>query len=308
MSFRFSRDNIVSWVGLALFVGAVLGLIRRAFASTLGASATDSESASFLLSIPWWVFAIAIVVGFIIMGIGGAMQAGKHGAHDAAFEEYAEEHDWSLFPAPRWVWESATWPLDASKDLKAGTAFVGDAGGYWGTALMVENLGGPKGTESVGMYQIIGLPFDDDMPRVHLMPRDGVEAAREMVGGERIDFESAAFNAQWRVRGEDAKRVHDIVHPRTIERLLQPDAVGQPIIIDGGAIWTWRATPVYGEDFEAVLGVLRDVATAIPPFLFQDLNVRLLAKQSDDLHADWVNSRRVSGVAQKDEYDTLDRD
>lgn len=306
MSFRFSRDNVVMWVGVVIFAGAALALIRRTFAVVLDGSDDDSSSASFLLSIPWWVFVIALVVGFVVMGIGGAMQTAKRVAHDEAFETYADEHDWSLFPAPRWVWESATWPLDGSKDLEAGYAFVGDSGGYWGTVLMAENLGGPSGTESLGAYQIIGLPFDDDMPRVHLIPRDAVEATREMAGGERIDFESAAFNAKWRVRGSDAKRTHDIIHPRTMERLLKPDALGMPIVIDGGAIWTWRANPVYGEDFEAVLTVLRDVATSIPAFLFDDLNVRLLKKRSDDLHADWVTSRRGAGLAQRDEFDTLD--
>ena len=125
------------------------------------------------------------------------------------------------------------------------------------------------GIKVSGIYQIVGLPFDGDMPRVHLIPRDNVEATREMAGGQRIDFESAAFNSQWRVRGSDAKRVHDILHPRTLERLLKPDALGQPIIIDGGAIWTWRATPVYGGDVEAVLTVLRDVATRNSRFRLQ---------------------------------------
>ena len=307
MSFRFSKDNIVGWVGVAVLVVSGTALFRRTVGGAIDPDAADGEfdMQKFLHSIPPWALVLGIVVGLALSLIGGYLQGAKHAAHDAAFEEYAVQHNWSLFPAPRWVWESATWPLDGSKDLDAGTAFVGDSGGFWGTVLMAENIGGPKGTESLGTYQIIGLPFDGDMPRVHLIPRDAIEATREMAGGTRIDFESAAFNAQWRVRGEDAKRVHDIVHPRTMERLLKPDALGQPIIIDGGAIWTWRATPVYGADFEAVLAVLRDVAVAIPPFVYEDLNVRLLAKRSDDLHADWVTSRRGAGVAQKDEYDTL---
>ncbi|HYP73434.1 MAG TPA: hypothetical protein VEP72_05040, partial [Microbacterium sp.] len=223
MSFRFSRDNIVTWIGTAIVAVSGLALLRRTIAVVSGGSDDPESTESMLLSIPWWVFVIVLVVGLVILIAGGAMQGAKMHAHDEAFEAYAEEHDWTLFPAPRWVWEARTWPLDGSKELDAEDAFVGDSGGYWGTVLMAQNIGGPKGTESLGSYQIIGLPFDDDMPRVHLVPRDTVESAREMVGGVRIDFESAAFNAQWRVRGEDAKRVHDIVHPRTMERLLQPD-------------------------------------------------------------------------------------
>lgn len=305
MSFRFSKDNIVAWIGGVLVVVSGLALLRRTIAVVAGGSDDADSTASMLLSVPWWVFVIVLLVGLAVAFFGGMLQGNKEIEHDAAFEAYADEHDWTPFPAPRWVWEARTWPLDGSKDLGASYAYVGDAGGYWGTVLTVENLGGPKGTESLGTYQIIGLPFDDDMPRVHLVPRDVVESAREMAGGTRIDFESAAFNAKWRVRGEDGKRVHDIVHPRTMERLLQPDAVGQPIVIDGGAIWTWRATPVYGADFEAVLAVLRDIAVAIPPFVYEDLNVRLLAKRTDDLHADWVTSRREAGIAQRDQYDTL---
>jgi hypothetical protein len=307
VSFRFSRDNVVTWVGIVLLVVGIVGLFRRTIAAILGAR-DESDTTSLLLSIPWWVFVIVIVVGFAVAVIGSALQVGSRLAHDTAFEDYAVENNWTRYPAPRWVGESKTWPLDGSRHLAAGAAFVGDFCGYWGTALIVQNLGGPTGTESLGSYQIIGLPFDDDMPRVHLIPRDAVESSREMAGGKRIDFESAAFNDKWRVRGEDAKRVHDIVHPRTMERLLRPDALSQPIIIDGGAIWTWRATPVYGAEFEAVLSVLRDVAVAIPAFLYDELNTRLLVKRTDDLHADWVTSRRGAGIAQRDEYDTLDRD
>lgn len=308
MSFRFSKGNVVAWAGTALLVGGVMALFRRGLGAVIDPveGFEDTTLTQDLQSLPLGLFIAVIAVGAVLAVVGGLMQGASHAAHDEAFEAYAEQHGWTLFQPPRWVWESRTFPLDGGKDLEAGLAFVGGFRGHWATVLMVDNVGGPRGSESLATFQIIGLPFNDDMPRVHLVPRDSVEAGREMIGGQRIDFESAAFNAAWRVRGEDAKRVHDIVHPRTIERLLRPDASGVPVIIDGGAIWTWRAEPVYGEEFERILAVLHDVATEIPPFVYQDLNVSLLEKSSDDLHEDWVRSRRATGIPQKDEDDALD--
>ncbi|WP_084073448.1 hypothetical protein [Demequina sp. NBRC 110052] len=308
MGFRFSRSNTVTWVGTAMMIVGGMALFRRGLGAVIDPveGVEDTTLTQDLQTVPVWVFLVVIAVGLALAIVGGVMQGASQAVHDANFEDYAEGHGWTLFQAPRWVWEARTFPLDGSKQLDAGIAFVGGFRGHWATVLMVDNVGGPQGTESLGTYQIIGLPFNDDMPRVHLMPRDTVEQSREMAGGSRIDFESAEFNAAWRVRGDDARRVHDILHARTLERLQRPDAVGVPIVIDGGAIWTWRAEPVYGEDFETVLGVLHDVATGIPAYLYQDLNVELLQKKSDDLHADWVMSRRASGIPQKDADDALE--
>lgn len=308
MSFRFSTGNIVTWIGVAILGVAVTAALRKAVVGVIDGAVEGelSDVSAWLESAPWWIFAVAAAVGAALAVAGGLFQRRSLIEHDTRFDGYAEANGWELYHPPAWVWDSRTFPLDGGKHLEARPAYVGDFRGHWGTVLTIDNLVGPRGTESLASFQVIGLPFNGDMPRVHLMPLDTVEAAREMVGGERIDVESVAFNERWRVRGEDAKRVHDILHPRTIERLTRDDAQGIPIIIDGGAIWTWRATPVYDEDFEAVLGVLHDVATAIPAFLYADLHIELLAKASDDLHVDWVRARRATGIATPQELEDLD--
>lgn len=303
MRFRLSAGNVVTGVGVLVFGMSMVALVRSLLAKSVHASGGFNE---WLGDRPWWFFALIGVGGLVIAMIGGVIQGISQQRTFEAFETYAAENGWDGFPTPRWVFDSRTFPLDAGRRLAVSDAYVGDFRGFWAATLLAENVGGVKGSESLGTYQVIGFPFNDDMPRVHVMPRDGVESAREMVGGERIDFESAAFNASWRVRGEDAKRVHDILHPRTLERLTQPDALGIPVIIDGGAIWSWTAQPVVGEELERVLAVLVDVATAIPRFVYEDLQVELLPKRSDNLHADWVLSRRAMGIAQKDSADSLD--
>lgn len=303
MRFRFSIGNVIAGVGVLIFGAATVALLR----SLVGKAADASGGFNgWLADRPWWVFVLAGIAGLLIAFVGGIIQGIAQQLTFELFEEYAAENGWGGFPTPRWVFDSRTFPLDGHRELAVSDAYVGDFGGFWAATLLAENVGGVKGSESLGSYQIIGFPFNDDMPRLHVMPRDTVESTREMLGGERINFESDAFNALWRVRGDDAKRVHDILHPRTLERLTMPDAQGIPVIIDGGAIWSWTARPVVGEDLERVLRLLLDVATSIPPFVYRDLNVELLPKRSDNLHADWVLSRRSAGIAQRDEADSID--
>ncbi len=309
MNFRFSPGNVVSGIGV-LVVGVAGNVLYRHYAEHSLESAIDSLPGSrsdvqqFVYDIPVWIPVVVAVVGLIIILIGRRIQNAASVRVFAELAEYAEGHGWMLLAPPRWVGESRTFPMDSESGFDATAAWAGDYRGHWGTSLLVTTESGLKGNEAPTTFQVIGFPFNDDMPRLQVIPRDAVQKARDMRGSKPIAFEAAEFNARWSVRGEDAKRVHDILHPRTLERLLKSD-VDAPVVIDAGAIWSWRATPVTGADFERAMDVLVDVAEGIPAFLYADLNVQFLRKESDDLHADWVNSRRSASIEQKDEFDTI---
>lgn len=272
--FRFSKANVIGGVAaLCGFYGFKL----------------------FGQDIPRWINFGLLGLALVLAIWAGLIAGARSAKHFEFMEAYAEEKGWGLIGPLRWAIESKTFPMDGKGRTEVGAAWVGDFRGYWGATFEVEVS--PRSSDATGLrtYQIIGFPFNDHMPRVQVVPEDRVENAYKMVGGKDIDFESADFNAAWRVRGEDAKRVHDIIHPRTMHRLLKPDARGVPIIIDGGAIWTWRAEPVSGKAFEAIMNVLVDVAVAIPAHVYKDEGVEFLKKSSDDLHADWVEANARSG-------------
>jgi hypothetical protein len=76
---------------------------------------------------------------------------------------------------------------------------------------------------------------------LELIPESLAQRVAKTMGARDIDFESAAFNRAWRVRAADRKYAHDLLDPRMLERLIQPDAEGAMIRIEGGAVMTWQA-------------------------------------------------------------------
>lgn len=273
MNFRFSRGNVT-------------GTLAAAMAFVAFKSFGD---------VPLWASIGLIVTAVALGAIAGVFLANADSEYEQQMKAFVKAHGWDRYWIPRWVWEARAFPLLGEKRIDGSHAWAGEYRGNWAVSTLIDLE--PKASESHGLrtFQIIGLPFNDDMPRVQIVPEDSVEKAAKMVGGKDIDFESADFNAAWRVRGEDAKRVHDIVHPRTMHRLLKDDARGVPVIIDAGAIWSWRADPVAGEDLERILGVLHDVATAIPATVYQDFKTELVPKRTDGMHDDWVESRKAVG-------------
>ena len=115
---------------------------------------------------------------------------------------------------------------------------------------------------------MVDLPYP--LATVDILPDDLIAKFAKLLGGQDIDFESAAFNARWRVKAGDAKYAHDIVHPRMMERLLWSDAAGMAIRIEGSAVYAWAVERRGPEDLARRLSVLTAVARLIPEFVYRE--------------------------------------
>jgi len=96
-----------------------------------------------------------------------------------------------------------------------------------------------------------------------------------------VDFESAAFNSRWRVKGPDARYVHDMITPRVMDRLLEDDASGFALRIEGPYVFAWRAGRLPTEKLGAMLGLLISVAKALPPHVERTLREAQAAEDAD---------------------------
>jgi hypothetical protein len=107
------------------------------------------------------------------------------------------------------------------------------------------------------------------LPAIEFHPRSN--RVRVLDVGSALAFESAAFNARWRIIATDLVYAHAVVHPRLMERLLAAGHNEAPITIDGASIYTWSTSKREAHRrFERSLDLLSDVVESIPPHVIRE--------------------------------------
>ena len=105
---------------------------------------------------------------------------------------------------------------------------------------------------------------------LELTPGNPLQRFAARLGAQDIDFESEAFNAAWRIAAPNERFAHSVLHPRLMERLLQPDATGMSLRIEGTDILCWaHGAPRY-DLIGPRLRVMSDVVAAVPRFVWLD--------------------------------------
>jgi hypothetical protein len=82
-----------------------------------------------------------------------------------------------------------------------------------------------------------------------------------------IQFESAAFNAQWRVHCSDATFAHAFCHPRVMERLMRVDAAGLSIFVEGRDVVVHAPGPAALDAIDGRAALVADLIRLVPPYL-----------------------------------------
>lgn len=138
------------------------------------------------------------------------------------------------------------------------------------TSFTYEYTTGAGKSQRTVAHHVVALALPAPLPAVELT-HDGVGAGlAKAFGGQDIQFESAAFNERWRVEAADVKSAHDIVHPRLMERLLEPDALGMNLRIEGAHLLCWAGG---AQDFDQIaryLTVMTAVVEHVPRFVWLD--------------------------------------
>ncbi|WP_144276244.1 hypothetical protein [Demequina sp. NBRC 110053] len=112
------------------------------------------------------------------------------------------------------------------------------------------------------------------LPRLDIVPETLAAQVAKTLGGGDVDVESHAFNTEWRVIADDPRYAHAVLDPRMIERLLAPDALGAPIRIEGGAVYTWTPGRQGASGLARRLAVVAGIARRIPPHVLREFRDR----------------------------------
>lgn len=93
-------------------------------------------------------------------------------------------------------------------------------------------------------YLVVKLPFRD-FPAVKLRRERLLDKFVQAIGFEDIDFESEEFSRAWCVTSNDKRFAYDLIHPRTMEYLMQiapPKLIelqaGRICVTNGTGRWT----------------------------------------------------------------------
>lgn len=263
----------LSPVGVASAALAVLGLAAYALMRLDIAGATG-----------WWPQAVlaGVVLAFIALW---AWDMSVHGRHQRAMLRFARHIEgWEYAPtAPQYRGRFHAFPFGVGRDARAIDLVRGPFSGFSCASFTHQYEEGKEDEiqfPSTWQIDMVELPYP--LATVDILPDDLLAKFVKLLGGQDIDFESAAFNARWRVKAGDARYAHDIVHPRMMERLLWFDAEGMAIRIEGAAVYAWAVERRGPEDLARRLSVLTAVARLIPEFVyreFREVHDRLAEEQ-----------------------------
>jgi hypothetical protein len=255
MNYRMSPQSVASGA-----IGAVSGVaILLLKANMLGIAG------------PWP--ALVLVGVFILATAWFGWEAWAQGKHRRALEQFVEHvKGWEYLPGSRdYTGRLQAFPFGVGREQRDVDLIRGPFNGFACASFTHQyEQGSDKDNKATRRWQIdvVDLPYP--LAKVDIVPDDLLAKSAKLLGGQDIDFESAAFNAKWRVKAGDEKYAHDIVHPRLMQRLLESDADGLAIRIEGSVVYSWTVERRGPADLARRLGVLTAVARLIPDFVYRE--------------------------------------
>ena len=125
-------------------------------------------------------------------------------------------------------------------------------------------------SESTYTFHVIAMALPAYLPNLQLTPENLGDRIAKTFGSQDIEFESDDFNRAWRVQAGVQKFAHDVIHPRTMERLLRADARRLNIRIEGTEVLCWTAGSLRTDVVAQRLQVLKALVDAIPRYVWLD--------------------------------------
>jgi hypothetical protein len=255
MNYRFSPAGVASGaLGVLALVAYVL--VRVDITGVTGWWPLSLFAVVFVGSVVWWAWDVTV-----------------HGRHRRAMAEFVRNIDgWTYaHAAPQYRRRFGAFPFGVGRAPRDVDVVSGPYRGFSCSSFTHQYQEGKEDEISfprAWQIDLVELPYP--LATVDILPDDELAKFAKLLGGQDIDFESAAFNARWRVKAGDVKYAHDIVHPRMMERLLEFDADGIAIRIEGSAVYAWTVERRGPEHLAQRLSVLTSVARLIPEFVYRE--------------------------------------
>lgn len=212
-----------------------------------------------------WALAIGVVGALITVGVAAVDTVwGQQQRRDA--NRFAERHGWSSEEHTReYDRRFTTFPFDGGTESRAEIILRGTLNGVQCASFThIRASADNEGHKLEEPFQVALVEIPVDLPFLELVPESVAQKFAKAFGGRDLDVESHEFNRQWRVVCGDPRYAHSVLHPRMIQRLLQPDALELTIRIEHGAILVWQGGRLATDSLARRLEVATGIARRIP--------------------------------------------
>ncbi|UFU02750.1 hypothetical protein LQF12_14870 [Ruania suaedae] len=186
------------------------------------------SSAVAILPMLMWILIPALVVVLLVVGHQKAKKRREYLARWAAARGWRYTRS-SPHLVSRWRSE----PFGRGSSRRATNVLSGDFHGRHVVSMAYQYTTGSGKNRSTHHFHVIALHLPAALPWLQLSPESVGDSIAKFFGGQDIEFESQAFNEAWRVKAPPGQYAFDVIHPRMMERLMQPDALGRTISIEG---------------------------------------------------------------------------
>ncbi len=206
----------------------------------------------------------AVVVGAVM--VASALIARR--TRQAA-QQWAAAHHWTWSASDgalvdRWI----SPPFQRGSSRSARNVLTGTWNGRPATSFHYTYTTGSGKNRTTHHFHVVAYSLPARLPWLQLEPEGVGDSIAKFFGGQDIEFESASFNEAWRVKGPEGQFPYDFLHPRMMQRLLQPDTARASITVEGSDLYLYRSGKQQLAAIQPSLQLLSDLVDQIPRFLW----------------------------------------
>lgn len=230
------------------------------------------------------LFGLPALMPLLMLGVAGvvlyfAWKAHKRRKAEAA--AFAASRGWTYtenVPSLTSRWRSS--PFSRGHGRRATNVITGAFHGRQIVSMDYQYTTGSGKNRSTWYFHVVALSLPVPLPWLQLSPDGAGASIAKFFGGQDINFESRAFNDAWRVQAPEGRYAYDFIHPRMMDRLLAPDAVGKTITVEGADIYLAVSGRQQLAAIDHYINLLYGVVDLIPRHLWLNVGHDPLASRS----------------------------
>jgi hypothetical protein len=219
----------------------------------------------------WLIVVLVIVVGFGI-GYFNYYRAKKR---REAFAAFAAQHGLTYTPSnPSLTGQWGGEPFGRGDRRRATNVMTGNLQGreivafdYSYQTHSTDSKG--RRTTTTHEYGVVAMRLPGVLPRLEVK-HEGIfgGAVANALGFADIQFESEQFNRAFRVKADDQRFGHAVIHPRMMEMLLARGEIGWRF--EGDTVLGWSKGDHDPQQVLNRLSLLSEVVSQVPPYVWRD--------------------------------------